>query len=143
MKNPLLYIFVLLAVPKVFGQTIASGLWKANTEISVNGIALPNVPVEDCISQKEAKDIRKYLQENLMPETSCKIMTWDYVKPNLKATLNCDGKQGKSQGKLGGTVTEKRFDIVGHLEGNHVLLGAVDIGIKYQGSYLKNCTLTP
>ncbi|MBC7371435.1 MAG: DUF3617 family protein [Bdellovibrionaceae bacterium] len=141
---PLLLLGMVLCFPFLANaQTITAGLWKANTELSVNGIALPNIPVEDCISTKEAKDIRKYLQENLMPETSCKITNWDYAKPMLKASLSCDGKQGKSQGKLSGKVTEKSFDITGNLSGEHVLMGSVDIAIKYKGDYQKDCKPAP
>jgi hypothetical protein len=133
-------LLVSLGLPlTAFAQSVTAGLWKARTEISVNSIPMPPIPVNDCLSDKESKNIRGYIQENLMPETSCKITTWDYNKPSLKATLACDGKQGKSKGKLSGTLTEKSFDISGTLEGEHVLMGSVDIDVKYTGNYVKAC----
>jgi hypothetical protein len=125
--------------PVAWGQTISAGLWKARTEVTVNSLPLPAIPVEDCISQKEAKDIRHYLEENLMPETSCKITKWDFKAPDLKASLNCDGKQGTSKGSLSGKVTEKSFDIAGTMTGQHVVLGTVELAIKYNGHYVKAC----
>ncbi|RYZ80408.1 MAG: DUF3617 family protein [Proteobacteria bacterium] len=142
MKTPIICLAAF--VPVLVGsfakaQTVTPGLWKARTEIRINGLAMPPLPTDDCLKDKEAKNIRAYIQENLLPETSCKITTWDYKKPQLKATLDCDGKDGKSHGTLGGVLNEKDFDISGNLEGNHALMGAVNIGVKYTGKYQKAC----
>jgi hypothetical protein len=136
------FIFILsffLAPHEAQAQNVTPGLWKARTEISINSIPMPPLSVDDCLSAKEAKDIRGYIQENLMPDTSCKITKWDYKNPLLKASLSCNGKQGASKGTLSGKVTEKSFDISGTLEGEHMIMGSVDIDVKYTGNYSKAC----
>lgn len=122
-----------------FSQTVTAGLWKARTELTVNSVPMPAVPTDDCLGEKDAKNIRNYIQENLIPETSCRITKWDFKKPTLKASLSCDGKQGHSQGSLHGKLTEKSFRITGTLEGEHALLGAVNIDVLYTGDYMKAC----
>ncbi len=122
-----------------YAQNVSPGLWKARTEISINDIPMPPISADDCLSSKESKNIRNYIQENLMPETSCKITKWDYKNPQLKASLSCKGNQGTSKGNLLGKVTEKFFTISGTLEGEHNIIGAVDIKVTYTGSYTKPC----
>ena len=119
------------------GQTITPGLWKASTVIKLNSLALPSVDVDDCVSANEAKDIKKYIQENLMPDTQCKIKTWDYKKPNIKISLSCENSQYSSKGDLAGKVTEKAFNIAGSMRGTHIMMGEVDVGIDYKGTYNK------
>jgi len=121
-------------------QTITPGMWKASTVVKLNSLALPPVDVNDCISANEAKDIQKYIQENLMPETQCKIKTWDYKKPDIKISLSCENEQYSSKGDLAGKVTEKAFNIAGTMKGSHVMMGSVDVGIDYKGTFAsKTC----
>lgn len=120
-------------------QTITPGLWKAKTKLTLGGMAMPLFDVDDCISADEAKDIKKYIQENLIPETQCKVSTWDYKKPDLKVTLTCENNQYSANGKLNGKVTDKEFKIAGTLTGKHVVMGAIDVGVDYDGKYTKTC----
>jgi hypothetical protein len=138
MKTLFFLPFCFVASP-VLAQTVTPGQWKSRTEISVNRLPMPALPADDCLSEKQTKNIRQYIQENLMPETSCKITKWDYQKPRLTASLVCDGKQGHSTGKLSGKITDKSFDITGSMEGEHVVMGTVDIDVKYTGNYVKPC----
>lgn len=120
-------------------QTITPGLWKAKTVIKLNTLALPPIDANDCISANEAKDIRKYIQENLIPDTQCTIKTWDYKKPELKVTLTCSNSQYDAKGDVRGKVTEKEFHLTGTLSGTHIVMGDVEVGIDYKGTYTKTC----
>lgn len=120
-------------------QNVTPGLWKAKTKITLGGMTMPLFDADDCISAAEAKDIKKYIQENLIPETHCAIKTWDYKKPNLKVSLTCENTQYKAKGELGGKVTDKEFKIAGTLQGTHVVMGEISVGIDYDGKYQKAC----
>ena len=122
-----------------FAQSVSPGLWKSRTEIEINSVPMPPIPIEDCLGSKDAKDIRNYIQENLMPETKCQITKWEFKKPKLKASLSCKNSQGTSQGHLGGEIADKSFDISGTLDGDHVIMGSVEISVHYKGSYVKAC----
>jgi hypothetical protein len=144
MKQVFILFLVCTAISSIvsslcLAQNITSGLWKAQTKIKLNKLSLPSIDVEDCISPPEAKDIKKYIQENLIPETQCTITKWDYKNPNLKVSLSCENSQYDSKGNLTGKVTDKAFNISGILSGSHVLMGEVDVGIDYNGTYLKTC----
>lgn len=139
MRYLLFVVAILFVMDFARAQTINPGLWKAKTVIKLNTLALPAIDVDDCISASEAKDIRKYIQENLIPETQCVIKTWDYKKPDLKVTLTCSNSQYDSKGELKGKVTEKAFNIAGTLSGTHVMMGDVDVGVDYKGTYTKAC----
>lgn len=122
-----------------FAQNITSGLWKAKTKITIAGMTMPLFDVDDCISSNEAKDIKKYIQENLIPETQCTVKTWNYKKPDLKVTLSCENSQYNANGNLSGKVTDKEFKIGGTLHGTHVAMGSVNVGVDYTGTYTKAC----
>lgn len=132
-------VFSLLLASICSAQTITPGLWKAKTKLNVGGMSMPLFDTDDCISQAEAKDIKKYIQENLIPETQCTVKTWDYKKPDLKVTLTCENSQYSAKGNLNGKVTEKEFKIAGTLHGTHVVMGDIDVGVDYDGKYTKAC----
>lgn len=133
MKSVLFISLLLSSVASA--QTITPGLWKAKTKITLGGMTMPLFDVDDCVSATEAKDIKKYIQENLIPETQCKVNTWDYKKPALKVTLTCENDQYKAKGDLSGKVTDKEFKIAGTLKGTHVVMGDVAVGVDYDGVY--------
>lgn len=120
-------------------QTVTPGLWKAKTKITLGTMTMPLFDADDCISPAEAKDVKKYIQENLIPETQCTIKTWDYKKPDLKVTLTCSNDQYTAKGNMTGKVTDKEFKIAGTLSGNHVVMGDISVGVDYDGKYTKAC----
>lgn len=130
-----LFLTVCLNASLAVAQTINPGLWKASTVIKLNSVGLPPIDVNDCISANEAKDIKKYIQENLIPDTQCTIKKWDYKNPDLKVNLSCENSQYSSKGELIGKVTEKAFNIAGTLRGSHIMMGDVNVGIDYKGTY--------
>jgi len=132
-------IFLLSSAIVAKAQTITPGLWKAKTKIILGGMAMPLFDTDDCISQAEANDIKKYIQENLIPETQCSIKKWDYKKPNLKVSLHCENDQYSAKGDLAGKVTDKLFKIAGTLHGTHAIMGNVSVGVDYNGTYSKAC----
>ncbi|MBS1972349.1 MAG: DUF3617 family protein [Bdellovibrionales bacterium] len=137
MKLTLLAVFLFSVTASA--QNITPGLWKAKTKITLGGMSMPLFDVDDCISPAEAKDIKKYIQENLIPETQCTVKTWDYKKPDLKVTLTCENNQYKAKGNLSGKVTDKEFKIGGTLQGTHVVMGDISVGVDYDGKYTKAC----
>jgi len=139
MKTVWTFVAILTLSSFASAQTITPGLWKAKSKITVGGMTMPLFDTNDCISSSEAKDIKKYIQENLIPETQCTITKWDYKKPDLKVTLTCENSQYKAKGNLSGTVTDKEFKIAGTLDGDHVVMGEVSVGVDYKGTYTKAC----
>lgn len=132
-------IFLLSSVTVAKAQTVTPGLWKAKTKLIVAGMTMPLFDAEDCISQTEAKNIKKYIQENLIPETQCTITKWDYKKPNLKTSLHCENDQYSAKGDLTGKVTDKLFKVAGTLYGTHAIMGKISVGVDYNGTYSKAC----
>lgn len=95
---------------------IAPGQWKTKSTFQVSGLDLPDNSTNECLSDEDAKDIKKNIEKELA-KNGCVIQNWQIKKATLTAKLKCKNEQFEAQGTLTGKVTEKNYDISGNAQG--------------------------
>ena len=135
---PVLMIFLMsaAAISALAQQTgqLQPGLWETKAEMTLNGIDLPAMDDSDCVSEKSAKDARRYVTRYL-EANDCQVTTWAYNAPALSIGVRCDNNFGKGSGLLKGTLTLGQFKVKGLIKTSTDM----EFGVDFSGRYTRAC----
>lgn len=110
------------------------GLWETKAEMTLNGIDLPAMDDSDCVSEKSAKDARRYVTRYL-EANDCQVTAWTYNAPALSIGVRCDNNFGKGSGLLKGTLTLSQFKMKGVIKTSTDM----EFGLDFSGRYTRTC----
>jgi len=108
-------ILISLQVP---AQKFEPGLWKSRTTLRLNGIPMPDSRADNCITDKQAKNARATIEEELKKQ-GCFLTKWEVKKEKLDADVKCDNENLEANGKLQGPFSEKEYDLKGEAKGKY------------------------
>ncbi len=121
------------ALAQQTGQ-LQPGFWETKAEMTLNGIALPAMDDSDCVSEKSAKDARRYVTRYL-EANECQVTAWTYNAPALSVGVRCDNNFGKGSGLLRGTLTLGQFKVKGVIKTST----DIEFGLEFSGRYARPC----
>ncbi|MEK6556549.1 MAG: DUF3617 family protein [Bdellovibrionota bacterium] len=133
----LLTLALLLLSTTTYAQSVRPGLWKAESSFTINGIELPDSKGEDCISSKDAKDIKAAIMKKI-EKKGCKATKWSAKGQNIQVSLTCKKSGLDAKGDLRGTITDTKYDLKGEAEGEFHKLPSQAV-ISLQGNWVKAC----
>lgn len=97
-------------------QSVTPGTWKTESKVEVNGISLPASQDEECITAREAKDLKKSIAKELQ-KNGCAYTKWTVKGKNVEISLKCEKSDLEAEGNLRGHVTAKNYTLNGKAEG--------------------------
>ncbi|MBL7686394.1 MAG: DUF3617 family protein [Bdellovibrionaceae bacterium] len=132
---PVLMTLLMSAASRsAIAQQMRPGLWETKAEMTLNGIELPTMTDSDCVSEKSAKDARRYVTRYL-EANECQVTLWTYHPPALSVGVRCDNNFGKGAGTLKGTLSPNHFKMKGIIKTST----EVEFGLDFSGRYTQNC----
>lgn len=107
---------ILLMANTAFAQKLTPGTWKATAKIKLHGIPLPSNEQEECVRPSDTKNLKSVVSEGLK-KNGCALKSWKVKKQNLTADLKCKSDDLDAEGKVTGTIEEKKYELKGTAEG--------------------------
>lgn len=123
-------------------QKFVPGLWKSRTTLRLNGIPMPDSRAENCITNKQAKNARATI-ENQLKSQGCYLTKWEVKEKNLDADVKCDNKDLEANGKLRGPFSERKYDLKGEARGKYKRILPSIAAITLTGEWVeeKDCDI--
>lgn len=118
-------------------NSIHPGIWKASSQVHLNSISLPSTETEECVSKKDAKDLKTTLSKDLK-EKGCELTEWLIKKNKLTAGLKCKNDDIDAEGQLQGRVDAKSYELTGDARGHYNGMRA-SVEVKFTGQYVGPC----
>lgn len=134
---PQLFLSLLLFSSLTYAQSIAPGLWQADTTFKLNNIPMPGSKAEECVSAQDAKDIKSAIVKELASK-GCEITKWTAKAKKLEASLKCNKSGLDATGNLHGSFSDKSYDLSGEAEGTYQGFPS-EATITLKGKWLKVC----
>jgi len=134
--------FILLSVTFAFttaqAQSVLPGYWQVKESFKINGIPLPSHEDKDCITKKEAKDVKASIVESLQKQ-GCSLTHWNIKGQDLKAGLKCKNNNFNARGTLQGTFTKKAYTLHGIAKGKIKNTIPAKAAVEMQGNWISTC----
>lgn len=136
-----LIISVTLTFSTSFAQSMLPGYWHVKESFKVNGIPLPSHEDKDCVSPKEAKDVKASIVESLQ-KNGCTLTHWNIKGQDLNAGLKCKNNDFDAKGTLQGKFTKKAYTLQGVAKGKIKDTFPAKATVEMQGDWISTCPKT-
>ena len=131
-------LFFSLIVPKLaHAQTVQHGTWRTESTFEVNGLQMPPNKGEECLSKENAKDLKATLTKELS-KIGCSSNKWIVKANEVDIGLKCNNAGLDAEGKMKGTVSEKKYNLSGDAAGTFQGFPA-QAKINLLGNWVKAC----
>lgn len=121
----------------VQAQSVAPGIWQAESSFTVSGVSLPESKAEECLSADQAKNLKASISKELSKQ-GCAVTKWVNKGQQTDIALTCDKSGLLAKGNLRGVIADKNYNLTGSAQGSFHQIPAEAV-ISLKGKWVKAC----